>query len=103
MAYQNIQNKSILIVDDIIFNITRTAGLLKEFTETPYTEDTSTKSKWVIRMEFDSETLLEKNITMDDIHFAINSSYNNDITCVYTDYNSSNLIFRIRRSSIWAK
>ena len=57
------------------------------------------KSKWVIRMEFDSETLLEKNITMDDIHFAINSSYNNDITCVYTDYNSSNLIFRIRMNS----
>jgi len=57
------------------------------------------KSKWVIRMEFDSKTLLEKNITMDDIHFAINSSYNNDITCVYTDYNSSNLIFRIRMNS----
>jgi CheY-like chemotaxis protein len=33
MAYQNIQNKSILIVDDIIFNITRTFGLLKEFTD----------------------------------------------------------------------
>tara|TARA_B100001057_G_scaffold149152_1_gene149077 strand:- start:7647 stop:9932 length:2286 start_codon:yes stop_codon:yes gene_type:complete len=54
------------------------------------------KSKWIIRMEFDPETLLEKNITMDDIHFAINSSYGSDITCVYSDFNSSNLIFRIR-------
>jgi CheY-like chemotaxis protein len=33
MAYSNIKNKSILIVDDIIFNITRTAGLLKELTD----------------------------------------------------------------------
>lgn len=31
MAYQNIINKSILIVDDEIYNITRTASFLKEF------------------------------------------------------------------------
>jgi len=57
------------------------------------------KSKWIIRMEFDAETLLEKNITMDDIHFAINNSHGNDISCAYSDYNSSNLIFRIRLNS----
>ena len=33
-------------------------------------------------MEMDTETLLEKNITMDDIHFAINSSHGDDISCV---------------------
>jgi response regulator RpfG family c-di-GMP phosphodiesterase len=33
MAYQNIKNKSILIVDDEIYNITRTASFLKEFTD----------------------------------------------------------------------
>lgn len=54
------------------------------------------KSKWIIRMEMDTETLLEKNITMDDIHFAINSSHGDDISCVYADYNANNLIFRIR-------
>ena len=58
------------------------------------------KSKWVVRMEMDAETLLDKNITMDDIHFAIsNSHYGNDITCVYSDYNSDKLIFRIRMNS----
>ena len=57
------------------------------------------KSKWVIRIEFDSETMLEKNITMDDVHFAITSSYGNEISCVYNDYNSKNLIFRIRMNS----
>ena len=62
-------------------------------------DNTIVKSKWVIRMEFNQETLLEKNITMDDIHFAINNSHGNDISCVYNDYNSNNLIFRIRMNS----
>ena len=58
------------------------------------------KSKWIVRMELDAELLLDKNITMDDIHFAIsNSSYGNDITCVYSDYNMDNLVFRIRMNS----
>jgi DNA-directed RNA polymerase II subunit RPB1 len=62
-------------------------------------EDTTQKSKWIIRLEMDAEALLDKNITMDDIHFAITNSYNNEISCVYSDYNSSNLIFRIRLNS----
>jgi DNA-directed RNA polymerase beta' subunit len=57
-------------------------------------------SKWVVRMEMDPETMLDKNITMDDIHFAIkNSHYGNDIHCVYSDYNMDKLVFRIRTNS----
>jgi DNA-directed RNA polymerase II subunit RPB1 len=65
----------------------------------------SQKSKWVVRMEIDAEILLDKNITMDDIHFAIsNSHHGNDISCVYSDYNSDKLIFRIRmNSSVFTK
>ena len=63
------------------------------------------KSKWIVRMEMDAETLLDKNITMDDIHFAIsNSHHGNDIMCVYSDYNSDKLVFRIRmNSSVFTK
>ena len=58
------------------------------------------KSKWIVRMELDAEALLDKNITMDDIHFAItNSAYGNEISCVYSDYNMDNLVFRIRMNS----
>ncbi len=53
-------------------------------------------SKWIIRMEMDTETLLEKNISMDDIHFAIKNAYENEVYCVYSDFNSDRLIFRIR-------
>ena len=56
------------------------------------------KSKWIIRMELDAETLLDKNITMDDIHFAI-KHVNPNIHCIYSDYNDSNLVFRIRMNS----
>jgi len=59
--------------------------------------DDVTKSKWVVRIELDTEAMLDKNITTDDIHFAIsNSQYGSDIECVFADYNSDNLVFRIR-------
>lgn len=60
-------------------------------------QDDKQKSKWIIRMEIDAEILLEKNITMDDIHYAIkNSSYGSNVNCIYTDFNNDKLIFRIR-------
>jgi DNA-directed RNA polymerase beta' subunit len=72
--------------------------LMEECIETTF--DTATqKSKWIIRMEMDSETLLDKNITMDDVHFAISNGHSNDITCIYSDYNAGNLVFRIRLNS----
>ena len=68
---------------------------------TAYDSPQTTKSKWLVRMEMDTETLLDKNITMDDIHFAIkNGSNGQDVDCAYADYNSDKLVFRIRMSNI---
>ena len=58
------------------------------------------KSKWIIRMEIDPEVMLEKNITMDDINFTLNSVYQDEISCVYSDYNSDKLVFRIRMNNL---
>jgi DNA-directed RNA polymerase II subunit RPB1 len=58
--------------------------------------DSKDKSKWIIRMELDKESMLDKNITMDDINFAISNSFNDEVHCVYSDYNSDKLIFRLR-------
>jgi DNA-directed RNA polymerase beta' subunit len=67
----------------------------------PLTEQPTSKSKWIVRMEMDTETLLDKNITMDDIHFAIkNGTSGTDIDCAYSDYNSDKLVFRMRMSNI---
>jgi len=54
------------------------------------------KSKWIIRLELDHEAMLEKNITMDDINFTLVNVYDAQISCIYSDYNSDKLIFRIR-------
>ena len=62
--------------------------------------DENEKSKWVIRMIMDPEVMLEKNITMDDINFTLNNCYDNQIECVYSDYNSDKLIFRIRMNEV---
>jgi len=73
--------------------------MIRECKEDTISEsDNVQKSKWIVRMEMDAESLLEKNITMDDIHFAIKNA-NTDVQCVYSDYNDSNLIFRIRMNS----
>jgi len=58
------------------------------------------KSKWIIRMEMNAEVMLDKNITMDDINFTLNNSYENQINCIYSDYNSDKLIFRIRMNEV---
>ena len=59
-----------------------------------------TKSKWVLRMEMNPTIMLEKNITMDDVHFALNSAYGDSISCIYSDYNSDKLIFRVRMNTV---
>ena len=62
--------------------------------------DTNDDSKWVIRMELDPVVMLDKNITMDDVNFTINNAHTDEIACVYSDYNSDKLIFRIRMKQI---
>jgi len=53
------------------------------------------KSKWIIKFSMNKNEMLDKNITMDDIYFALINSYSN-IVCMYNDYNSNSLVFRIR-------
>jgi DNA-directed RNA polymerase II subunit RPB1 len=63
-------------------------------------DESSVKSKWVIRMVLNTEELLDRNLTMDDVNFAIKNAYRDEVSCVYSDYNSDKLIFRIRLNSI---
>ena len=58
------------------------------------------KSKWIVRMVMDPEIMLEKNITMDDVNFTLKSCYEDQINCIYSDFNSDKLIFRIRMNDI---
>ena len=62
-------------------------------------ESDEQNSKWVIRMSLNAQEMLDHNITMDDINFAIKNVYGEQLNCVYSDYNSDNLVFRIRMSN----
>ena len=59
---------------------------------------------WVLRIEFDRKKLVDKCIKMNDIYYAIISKFNtnssesnieDDISCIYSDDNASNLVVRI--------
>ena len=89
--------------DDLNTLMSEDLDLMKEYNEfekllddcnTTY-DSSKDKSKWIIRMYMNKIEMLDKNISMDDLHFALMNSYNN-LTCMYTDYNSEKLIFRIR-------
>jgi DNA-directed RNA polymerase beta' subunit len=73
--------------------------LVDECAETSMSEKDE-KSKWIIRMEMNPEMMLEKNITMDDVNFVLKSSYADEISCVYSDFNADKLVFRIRMKSL---
>jgi DNA-directed RNA polymerase II subunit RPB1 len=78
-------------------------SMVDECLEQGATSNENEKSKWIVRMELDPEVMLEKNITMDDVNFTLNNSYKDEINCVYSDYNSDKLVFRIRMNNVKTK
>jgi len=91
-------NLSTLIIEDepIIKQYNEFQNLFSECNGGSLEEDEEVFSKWIIRFEFNREQLLERNISMDDVHFAIKNSYKDSTQCIYSDLNNKNLIFRIR-------
>jgi hypothetical protein len=64
------------------------------------TASSAMKSKWIIRIKIDPVAMLDKKLTMDDIHFSIKNSYGNEVSCAFSDYNDDNLVFRLRMENI---
>jgi intein/homing endonuclease len=85
---------------DLIRQYKEYENMFAECSEVSLQNDENEKSKWIIRMEMDAEIMLEKNITMDDVNFTLNNCYENQISCVYSDFNSDKLIFRIRMNEV---
>ena len=93
-------NSLISIDKDAISQYMDFEKMVAECAETSLSNDDNEKSKWVIRMEMDPEVMLEKNITMDDVNFTLKNCYDEQVSCVYSDFNSDKLIFRIRMNEI---
>ena len=65
-------------------------------------EEVINKSPWILKFEFDKLKMMDKNIKMSDIYFAIISRFNNnntDLDCICSDDNSENLVMRIKSIS----
>ena len=93
-------NSLISIDKDAISQYMNFEKMVAECAETSLSNDENEKSKWIIRMEMDPEVMLEKNITMDDVNFTLKNCYDEQVSCVYSDFNSDKLIFRIRMNEI---
>ncbi len=90
-----------LIEDDIntIRQYNEFSQVLDKCLDSSHSDDKA-KSKWIIRLEMNEVEMLDKNITMEDVHFALKCAYQDTIICVYSDYNSDKLIFRIKLNNI---
>ena len=54
------------------------------------------ESPWTLRIVLNKEEMMDRNVSMDDIHFAIKNTLKNAVECIFSDLNADNLIFRIR-------
>ena len=75
----------------------------EEEKDSPSAKKEAEASKYVIRFEMNKEEMLEQNISMDDVHFALQTGYKDEFECVYSDYNSNKLILRVRLSEMIKK
>ena len=87
-------NNNTLIEDDTQF--LEQFKIFEDMLNDDENEKSDDVSKWVIRFEMDKTEMLEHNITMDEVHFALKTSYSDDIECIFSDYNEDTLIFRVR-------
>ena len=57
-------------------------------------------NKWILRLKLDKTILIDRNISLEEIHYALKTEYKDDIECFYNDLNDDQIIFRIRLTKI---
>jgi DNA-directed RNA polymerase II subunit RPB1 len=81
--------------DDLLLNqFNNFENMIKKCNEDEESDDTK-YYKWIVRMKLLDDIMLEKNITINDIHYCIKEVFKDDVKCCFSDYNDDNLIFRI--------
>ncbi len=60
----------------------------------------ATNTPWVLRFELDREKMFNKDISMDDVAFVLKKNSKIPINVVYSDYNATQLIFRVRLDEV---
>ena len=76
--------------------LTEGSGAAENETAADTTATTKPSSKWMLRLEFNRESMFNRNITMDDVAYVLNEKFGSVINMVYADFNSERLVMRIR-------
>jgi DNA-directed RNA polymerase beta' subunit len=62
--------------------------------------NSSNRSPWILRLEFDKSKMFDKDIRMSDVYYTIQSKFanelNSEINFIYSDDNASKLVFRFQ-------
>ena len=67
-------------------------------------EESNQDNNWIIRIEMNETTMFDMKIKVEDIHYTLKSTYGDEISCFYSDYNSNGkLVFRIRPNRLFSK
>jgi DNA-directed RNA polymerase II subunit RPB1 len=113
--FKNIVKKSEIYYDPDDMNtlIGEDEGLMKRYkdfntilddcTDTPKAEDDNMTNRWILRLTLDKITMIDSNITVDEIHYALKSIYDDNISCFYSDIDSDEVVFRIRMTNLSKK
>jgi DNA-directed RNA polymerase II subunit RPB1 len=72
------------------------AQLMSFYRQFEMETQSTTWSKWMLRLELNREEMFNRNISIQEVVSVIKVQFNNDINVVYSDYNSDNLVMRIR-------
>ena len=76
-------------VDLMAFYRSFEKGIMMDSDEEPW-------SKWVLRLELNREEMFNRNISIQEIVSVMKVQFEQEIHIVYSDYNSSKLVMRIR-------
>ena len=62
--------------------------------------ESTDKSPWLLRLEFDKTKMSDEGLLMEDVHFALETFYDRQIHCMFSDDNAKELVFRIRLADL---
>jgi DNA-directed RNA polymerase beta' subunit len=83
--------------DDFRTNVVADQPLVRLYQEYNIMEECDKEqSPWLLRLELDRQKMLDHGLTMLDLHHRLNEHHNSRISCMFTDDNAGDLIFRIK-------
>lgn len=77
-------------------NVKEDADLIKFYNEFSHLDESIIESPWILRLEFDRFKLHHFNLDMITLYNVLDNYYDNKISCMFSDDNSKQLVFRIK-------